>query len=193
MVYYPTWIFKLKTYILLCNPFTFIIQYVWLTCLFPPCYHLCGCWICWLFLWKQKQKTLEVTTTTFILYWTFLFIHRSMYSDLGLFTFQTRPPAIMWLKFHSSHTDNWAIPVTTNALATLHSVKSRQISVLFTVDNFLSCLAVVVLCMLHDWSATGVTHYKITHARHNTGVTRSKQSVLCVCWFAERKQRGRRK
>lgn len=32
------------------TPFTFIIHYFWLTCLFPPCYRLCGCWICWLFL-----------------------------------------------------------------------------------------------------------------------------------------------
>lgn len=27
-----------------------------LTCLFPPCYCPCGCWICWLFLKKKDKK-----------------------------------------------------------------------------------------------------------------------------------------
>ena len=31
------------------------------------------------------------------------------------------------------------------------------------------------------------THYKITHARRDTGMTQSKQSKLFVCWFAANK------
>lgn len=138
MVYYLSWMSKWK-YILLCNPF-YIYYSLFLTHLFIPTM-LPSLWLLDLltFSVKTKQKTLEVNTSAFILYWTFLFIHHSVYSNLGSFTFQTQPPAIMWLKFNSSRTDNFAIPVTTNALATLHSVKSRQISVLFTLDNLLSC------------------------------------------------------
>lgn len=38
----------------------------WPTCLFPPCYRLCGCWLCLLFLGEETKQTDQQTEYSLI-------------------------------------------------------------------------------------------------------------------------------